>query len=236
MTASWREYQEEAAEFFRSLGLAASTNVTVEGARTKHDVDVLVEIDVAGFTVTWIIECKHWKDPVNKLHVMALRGIVADLGADRGIILCEVGFQSGAVQAANLTNVQVSSLRCLSKTSGDAIASFQLRELFDRTAVCRDRYWDIPKTTRIEKGLRPGFGEAHRYSGALVVEVVEKCLGLAFRGAFPIVLDPFEIVKLDRPVPDTFSSPEEVLLVLKPLITELEAKLDAAEASLTGAK
>jgi hypothetical protein len=29
MTESWFEYQEEAAEFFRSLGLEASTNVTL---------------------------------------------------------------------------------------------------------------------------------------------------------------------------------------------------------------
>lgn len=137
MADNWKDYQEEAAEFFRSLGLKSSTDVKMKGVRTEHDVDILVKIDVAGLSIKWIIECKCWKSPVNKLHVLALREIVADLGVDRGIILCEVGFQSGAVEAANLTNVQVSSLDKLSITSRDAIASFRLKELFDRNSVCR---------------------------------------------------------------------------------------------------
>lgn len=229
MAGDWKEYQEEAAEFFRSLGLAASTNVTMKGVRTEHDVDVLVEIDVSGFTIRWIVECKHWKDPVNKLHVLALREIVSDIGADRGIVLCEVGFQSGAVEAANLTNVQISSLGELSMTSRDAIASFRLKELFDRVTVCRERYWEIPKARRIEYGLRHDIGDPNIYSGIFVIEVVEKYLGLTFRGAFPIVLEIFDICKLERPVPEALGNSSEVFSAFEPLVSELEAKLDAAE-------
>ena len=163
MAIDWKQYQEEAAEFFRSIGLDASTDVTVNGVGTKHDIDVLVTMDVAGFEVRWIIECKHWKTAVSKLHVMALREIVADLGADRGIILCEAGFQSGAVEAANLTNVLVTSLAALSVSSKEAIYAARLRELYDRTEACRLRYWDIPKDVRIEKGLRFDIGDGHTY-------------------------------------------------------------------------
>jgi restriction system protein len=232
MAGNWRAYQEEAAEFFRSLGLKASTDVTLNGVRTKHDVDVLVEIDVAGFTVRWIVECKHWKDAVNKLHVMALREIVSDLGADRGIILCEMGYQVGAVEAANLTNVQVTSLGELSVTSRDAIASVRLRELFDRVAICRYRYWEIPKAMRIETGLRPDFGDVQLYTGIFVIEVIEKYLGLAFRAAFPITVEPFDVMKLDRQVPEILGSSQEVISAFEPLVAELESKLDAAVTEL----
>ena len=116
MAANWQEYQEEVAAFFRSLGLEAETNVTVKGVRTTHDIDVLVKSRHVGFTVVWIIECKHWKRRVTKLHVLALREIVADLGADRGILLSEGGFQSGAIEAAALTNVHVNSLVNLGET------------------------------------------------------------------------------------------------------------------------
>ena len=146
MAANWQDYQEESAEFFRSLGLNASTDVSLMGVRTTHDIDVLVTIDVAGFTAKWLVECKHWQTRVSKLHVLALREIVSDLGADRGIILCEVGFQSGAIEAANLTNVRVSSLADLSIEAGDTIASVRLRDLFDRVETCRKRYWEIPKS------------------------------------------------------------------------------------------
>jgi restriction system protein len=40
MADSWQEDQEEAAVFFRSLGLDATTNHTVQGVRTTHDIDV----------------------------------------------------------------------------------------------------------------------------------------------------------------------------------------------------
>ena len=45
---AWKDYQEEAAEFFRSLGLDANTDVNIQGVRTKHDVDVLVKSHITG--------------------------------------------------------------------------------------------------------------------------------------------------------------------------------------------
>ena len=59
MADSWQEYQEEVATFFRSLGLEAMTNLTVQGVRTTHDIDVFVKSHHVGFVVVWIIECKH---------------------------------------------------------------------------------------------------------------------------------------------------------------------------------
>lgn len=59
MATAWKDYQEEAAAFFRELGLDAQTDVTIQGVRTTHDVDVLVKSHHVGFDVTWIVECKH---------------------------------------------------------------------------------------------------------------------------------------------------------------------------------
>src|SRR5439155_25089010 len=76
LAMDWKDYQEEAAEFFRKLGLEAQTDVKVKGVRTTHDIDVLVKSHHAGFDITWIVECKQWKSKVSKLHVLALREIV----------------------------------------------------------------------------------------------------------------------------------------------------------------
>lgn len=226
MAYDWQQYQEEAAEFFRSLGLTASTNVTLQGVRTKHDIDVFVTIDVAGFQVKWLVECKHWRSSVSKLHVLALREIVADLGADRGIILCEEGFQSGAVEAANLTNVQVTSLADLAVSSKSAVYAARLRELYDRTERSRERYWNIPKDVRIEKGLRFDLGDADMYSGARVVEYSGEILARAFRGSYPIQVDLLARV-FNPKLPESLNSPEDVVALLEPILAELESKLDA---------
>ncbi|ARW11835.1 restriction endonuclease [Acetobacter pasteurianus NBRC 101655] len=227
MANDWKEYQEEAAEFFRSIGLKAETDVTLQGVRTTHDVDVYVQIDVAGFKVRWIVECKYWKSAVNKLHVMGLREIAADLGVDRGIILCESGFQSGAVEAASLTNVQVTSLEALGETSQEAIYAFRLRDLFDRTEKCRERYWDLPKGVRIEHGLRPDLFSDDTYSGQFVVEAASNVISKASRGIFPIESDISDRIKAPS-LPALLFNYGEVVAVLEPLLAELESKLNAA--------
>lgn len=229
MAIAWKEYQEEVASFFRSLGLDASTDVTVEGVRTTHDIDVLVKSHHVGFEITWLVECKHWKTRVSKLHVLALREIVADVGADRGILLSETGFQSGAIEAANLTNIQVTSLAEVSATARSDIYAMRLRELYDRIEDCSNRYWDIPKDHRIEHGLRPDVGE-WAYSGARIIELCRDLLSRAFRGLYPVKSR--ELAALVTPgLPEYFNSPEEVVAAVEPTVVELEKKLDAYEAS-----
>ena len=175
MAAEWSEYQEEAAELFRSLGLEATTNVTVKGVRTTHDVDVLVKSRHAGFEVTWIVECKYWNSRVKKLHVLALREIVTDTGSDRGILLAEKGFQSGAAEAAALTNVHLTSLAETRREASAEISGMRLTELYDRVELCRVRYWSIPKSVRIDHGLRTDVFESG-YSGARFLDQIEFAL------------------------------------------------------------
>lgn len=225
MADNWKDYQEEAAAFFRSLGLNATTNASVKGVRTSHDVDVLVKSTHVGFEVVWIVECKHWKTPVSKLHVLALREIVADIGADRGILLCETGFQSGAIEAAQLTNVQVTSLASVTKSARHDIYSMRLRDLYNRIEVCNDRYWDIPKEQRIDGGLRGDVGEM-AYSGARTAETVRDLLSRAFRGLYPFRSEAIGAL-IEPNFPEQFHSAQEVFDVAGPMVDDLERRLDA---------
>lgn len=229
MPTAWKEYQEETASFFRSLGLDVSTDVTVNGVRTTHDIDVLVKSRHVGFEVVWLVECKHWKTRVSKLHVLALREIVADIGADRGILLSETGFQSGAIESANLTNVQVTSLAEVSATARNDINSMRLRELYDRIEECNDLYWEIPKEQRIEHGLRPEVGEI-AYSGARIVDFCRDILSRAFRGLYPFESEVL-VPSFPHGLPEQFNSPEDVVDAVEPMVDELEKKLGAYEAS-----
>lgn len=227
MANNWKDYQEEAADFFRSIGLDASTDVRIQGVRTHHDVDVVVTSYHAGFDITWFVECKHWSKPVSKLHVLGLREIVADCGVDRGIILCEEGFQSGASEAAKLTNVRVTSLRELSQETSHEIFAMRLREQFDRIEVCKEKYWDIPKHVRIEYELRPDIGDAQlEYSGTRVMEVCTDLITQALRGRYPVRKDTLAGM-VDRAVPDELHSVEAVVKTIEPMLSELESRLEA---------
>ena len=102
---NWREYQEAVAEVFRKLGCRAEVAKTVMGARGSHEIDVYVTFGKFGHECQWIIQCKLWSRPVDKSVVQTLQSIVQNVGADRGVIFCESGFQSGARTAAQHTNV-----------------------------------------------------------------------------------------------------------------------------------
>lgn len=150
---AWSSYQEEAAGFFRDLGLEAETNVRVEGARGVHDVDVLVSFQSAGIKVTWVVECKQWSRPIPKERVLVLAGVMADVGADRGLIVAESGFQAGAVRASTNANITLTSLDDLTTHTADerneiAIAALRRRIalLHELTAGCW--LWAPPSAPR----------------------------------------------------------------------------------------
>jgi hypothetical protein len=226
----WKEYQEKAASFFRDLGLEADTDVRFAGVRTTHDIDVLVKSHHVGFDVTWVVECKRWRNPVSKLHVLALREIVSDVGADRGILLSESGFQSGAVEAAKLTNVQLTSLADMQNTAKADILSMKVREFYDVVVDLKARYWAIPKATRVTVGLRPESG-GYGYSANVVLDIVESIASKALRGTYPIEVDPF--YRHSTPsLPEQFDSLEEVLSALRPHVSHADELINRAEQSL----
>lgn len=117
MEKRWRQYEEDVAAFYRTLGLEAETQVKLQGARALHEVDVVVRFDVHGVAVTWVVECKDWTRAVPKERVLALDSIVKDVGADHGILVAESGFQAGAIQFAQQNNLTLTSLEVLRESS-----------------------------------------------------------------------------------------------------------------------
>lgn len=230
MPSKWSDYQEAVAAFFRELGLDAESNVTIHGSRTTHDIDVLVRLRHIGFDVTWIVECKLWETRITKVHVLALRTIVIDVGADRGILLSESGFQSGAREAATLTNVHTASLADLRNSAAPEVHAMQLRNLYDRVEAAGELYWDISKEDRIALELRPDVGFCG-YSGARVVESARDLLTKAFRGTYPITGDSVG-AHLGEAAAGPFATPKELIDGLDPLVADLEARLARARQSV----
>ena len=134
MSGNWRDYQEQAAEFFRSLGFVATVGAKIQGVRATHEVDVWVAYERYGLHHKWVVECKRWKSNIPKEKVLALQTLVQDVGADRGFLLSEVGFQPGAVRAARDTNVTLTSLGDLCTNAEAEILETSFGELFRKVA------------------------------------------------------------------------------------------------------
>jgi hypothetical protein len=154
MAKEWFDFQERIKEHFVSLGAEAKTNVRIQGVRTCHDIDVYVQTRYLGENLVWLVEAKYWESKVTKAQVLTLRTIVDDIGADRGFIVSKVGFQKGALEAADKTNIKLKTFEeLISDTRGFAESEI-LRGYLERVNLLEDRYWSHPKRTRIEYGLR----------------------------------------------------------------------------------
>ena len=184
----WLVYQEEVAELFRTLGLSVTMNQRVCGVRTAHDVDVVVRGKQAGIEQLWLIECKKWNRSISKDTVLTLRTIVNETGADRGIMMAESGYQSGAVEAARLTNITLTSIADLKVTLSEELGMTMLRSMLERVDSCRDRYWEISKADRIALGLRPDV-MTDGYRSTTVMAAVDATARHALHRGFPIRYD-----------------------------------------------
>jgi hypothetical protein len=146
-TPRWREYQREVAEFFESLGFVATVDAAVQGVRSMHDIDVLVEFNAFGVGHRWLVECKAWNRPVPKERVEILKSIVQETGSDRGFLLCEKHFQSGAVTAARISNVTLTSLADLRVNAEADLADIKVRDLFSRWFDWNSRWHNLSTTS-----------------------------------------------------------------------------------------
>lgn len=193
MAEDWRGYQKEAAAFFSSMGFEASIDAKVRGVRATHNIDVWVTFTRYGLNHRWVVECKHWKSAVPKEKVMALASVVQDVGADRGILLSESGFQSGAFHAAEKTSITLTSSEDVRlKAEEDRLNSSTAR-IARKIANLQFRIYEFRITEEQEDGSwisapKPGVtsgGEYFRILGEL--SVLEDGLKRGQAGLFPTV-------------------------------------------------
>jgi hypothetical protein len=66
----------------------------------KHEIDVSIELQVAGLSILILIECKHYKNKVEISDVLELAQRIDDVGAHKGVLVSTIGFQPGALKVA----------------------------------------------------------------------------------------------------------------------------------------
>jgi hypothetical protein len=186
----WYNFQEELCKYFISLGLNAKTNVTAKGVRTEHDIDVLVKSKFIGHDIKWIVEAKHWSKKISKLHVLALRTIVDDIGADKGFIISKLGFQKGAKEAAENSNILLLTFEELKAASKNYVEDEIMAQCEERIALTKARYWSHSKDVRIDYKLRHDY-LPDQYSIPFVLQATDWAINQAKNREYPVNLDTY---------------------------------------------
>lgn len=105
--AMWEDLEIGVARILTEAGLRAERGKSLGTARGSVNVDVYAEDASVNPPVVTLFECKHWQRPIPQTVIHAFRSVVADSGANSGIIVSRSGFQAGAESAVQFSNLKL---------------------------------------------------------------------------------------------------------------------------------
>lgn len=104
---NWKDLQNQAALILSECGFKAEVEKTINLVRGTVNVDVYAVDETQTPQTVYICECKRWASAVPKNVVHGFRTVLSDCGANWGLIISKAGFQGGAVEAAEFSNVRL---------------------------------------------------------------------------------------------------------------------------------
>lgn len=103
-TADWRELEKLVAMIQQQLSPNAVVlhNVLLDGidSETKRQIDVLVEQNVGQYKMQIVIDCKDHSTPVDVNGIAEFLGLIRDVRAHKGALVCPSGFTKSALRLA----------------------------------------------------------------------------------------------------------------------------------------
>jgi hypothetical protein len=221
----WRNYQDEVASLFRQFRCEVETDLSIQGVRSKHAVDVWIRFNRFGLHQFWIAECKLWNRRISRDNVLTLKAVVEDVGADRGILIAETGHQYGAHDAAMKTNILLTTLAELREGAWPELLRLALSELRRNAGALKRK---ALSSFYAEEEKRKGGGiDANAFVRIIgIIAIVDITAEEAQLGTFPVRV----LVGNDedgRPIVRTASDVEQFLELAT-------AQLEAAKLLLWG--
>lgn len=104
---SWKHLQKVVHQAFVEMRCHAEEPKVIDLVRGQKEIDVYVEDVLHGIKNVYLIECKYWKSDIPQEVIHGFRTVVADSGANKGIIITRSDFQSGAFEASKSTQIEL---------------------------------------------------------------------------------------------------------------------------------
>lgn len=95
------------ARILSECGFDVEIEKVVRTVRGSAEIDVYATETIQGRTYRLFCECKLWKSRIPQTVVHSFRTVVSDAGAHAGYIISSAGYQAGAFEAADLTNLKL---------------------------------------------------------------------------------------------------------------------------------
>lgn len=94
--------------------LTTQHNVTLTGkSGANRQIDVLVTQKTKMMTMVTIVECKRWKQKVNRAIIDIVSAAIDDLNANKGVVFTTSGYEEGAIEYAKFKKIDIFLVRDL---------------------------------------------------------------------------------------------------------------------------
>lgn len=107
----WKDLEYLVAMIQKQLSPDASVqhNVMLDGvdSETKRQIDILVEQNIGQYTMQIVIDCKDYSKPVDVKGVEEFQGLVQDVRAHKGALVCPSGFTKAALKRAKKSQIDL---------------------------------------------------------------------------------------------------------------------------------
>ena len=107
----WKELEKLVAMIQQQLSPRATVkhNVMLDGveSETKRQIDVLVEQNVGQYKMRIVIDCKDYSKPIDVKAVEEFHGLVQDVKAQKGALVCPSGFTKSALRRAKKLQIDL---------------------------------------------------------------------------------------------------------------------------------
>jgi hypothetical protein len=86
-----------------------------KNSKIERQIDISVRHDLAGHEILMVIQAKDLKRSADVIVVDAFKGVIEDVGAQKGILICNTGFTKSAKESAKSAKIDVCSAHDASK-------------------------------------------------------------------------------------------------------------------------
>ena len=115
----WKKYEAITKYIYETLGKESGVKIKGYGSSCKvkgksgvsHQIDVLTSHSDGIHEYQTAIECKYWKEKINKDIVMKVSEIIEDTGINKGVIIAKNGFTQNGIDYAKYKSIGLVELR-----------------------------------------------------------------------------------------------------------------------------
>lgn len=106
---NWKDLQNKVNLILNDIGLDSKTEFKLNTPTSKIEVDVYAIDPKSVDKIKYIIECKNWNKNIPQHVIHSFITTMNATGGDIGYIISKKGFQKGAIESVNYTNIRLFS-------------------------------------------------------------------------------------------------------------------------------